>query len=647
MSKYFFFLFFSFFSLCSNTALSQTHKIEELKKIFYNSKTQSQKLLAVLALCDQSHSLNIDTLKQYAFLAKQMAIDLHQKNEEILADTYIGNWLGRKALYDSAIKICNQDLKNINYKNAGEIYSKVQKQKCLIVIRTNNHKEALDELYHFLQESEQNEDTASQLFCKCAIATVYRNMGQTELTMQWLYKANQTVATDEWEEIKNDNGLFFLLGMMYNWKQNEDADPKTALDDSSTSLKYLDRAINDSRKFENLFILARALNVKASEIGNPEHVKLEGEYVTEAEHIYELLHDTISILNSISPMCFYYIDEGHPEKGIKACEDGIAMVKRGNQFPVVDIYEALSQCYKASGDYKKYSETLTTIIFLKDSIYKINSERDLAELNAKYEDQKKENTIIQQKLDISAKRNSMYVISILLGLLSLGIFFLYRYYTKKQKEQKQNELLAIASAEEAERKRISADLHDNIGAYAAAASSTISTIQPKDEQSGNTLIVLKENVQEMITQLNDSIWALNRQSILLTGISDRFKLFVQKLENAYPQINIIINEEIEEDRLLSPFQALHLFRILQEALNNALRHSQCKNVNIHFQSDKSSLMIEVADDGIGLTVKNQNGNGLKNLKTRANESGWEAKWITNAEGGTTVVISNLSNGKME
>ena len=151
----------------------------------------------------------------------------------------------------------------------------------------------------------------------------------------------------------------------------------------------------------------------------------------------------------------------------------------------------------------------------------------------------------------------------------------------------------------------------------------------------------------MITQLNDSIWALNKKAIRLTAISDRFKLFVQKLEPAYPQISILITEEMEEDRLLSPFQALHLFRILQEALNNALRHSHCKNVNIHFQSDKNLLRIMIADDGVGMTVKNRNGNGLNNLKTRAMESGWEAKWVTNVDGGTTVVISNLSDGKTE
>jgi signal transduction histidine kinase len=143
----------------------------------------------------------------------------------------------------------------------------------------------------------------------------------------------------------------------------------------------------------------------------------------------------------------------------------------------------------------------------------------------------------------------------------------------------------------------------------------------------------------MITQLNDSIWALNKKSVRLTGISDRFKVFVQKLEHAYPDINILFNEEIEQDRLLSPFQALHLFRIMQEALNNALRHSKCRTVNIHLLSNEKLLEVSIADDGIGMHNVNLNGNGINNLKARAKESGWNAQWLNNPKAGTSVIIS--------
>ena len=639
VNKSLFFVFICILHLCMISASSQTNKIDILKTSLNRETDPSQKSDAALALCEQSHSLNADTLYHYATLAKQIAISLHDKKKEILADTYIEIWLGRKNLFDSALLLCNRDLKNISYANTSDVYAKVLMQKIYMLMKSNRHKEAIDEAYHFLQEAESQDDTVSQVYCKYVIGNVYRNMDQTDIALQWFYKADHTATGDAWEEKKNEFGLYFLIGMMYNWKVDADTKQQDLLSDSLMSIYYLDRAISDSRRFENLGILARALNVKAGAIGNREHLSLEGEYVKEAKHIYEQLHDTLSMLNSISPMCFYYIYEGHPEKGIKACKEGLEMIRRGNNYPTFDLYEALSQCYKAAGNYAQYANVLDTIIRLKDITYKKNSERDLAELNAKYEDQKKENTIIQQKLDIAAKKNSLYLALLLSGLLFVGILFLYRYYYRKQKEQKQNEIIAIATAEEAERRRISADLHDNIGAYAAAAASTIATIHPSDEQSRETLLLLKHNVQDMIIQLNDSIWALNKKSVRLTGISDRFKLFIQKLEHAYPDISISLDEEIDSDGLLSPFQALHLFRIMQEALNNALRHSKCTTVNITILSNEKLLQVSIVDDGIGMHNINLNGNGINNLKARAKESGWNAEWLNNPESGTSVIIS--------
>jgi len=639
VNKYLFIVFFYILHSCMTKVFSQTNKIDILKTSLSHASVRAQQLDAALTLCGQAHSMNADTLYHYANMARQIAIAMNEKEKKILAESYVGVWLARKNLFDSALNLCNRDLRNISYTRERDAYANVLMQKTYLLMKSNRHKEALDETYHFLQQAETQNDTISQIFCKNIIGNVYRNMGQTDLALQWFYKADHTAGGDAWEEKKNEFGTYFLLGMMYNWKVDGDANQKDIVKDSLMSIYYLDRAIQDSRKFENLGILARALNVKAGAIGNREHLALEGGYVKEAKHIYEQLHDTLSILNSISPMCYYYIDEGHPEKGIKACEEGLEMIKRGNNYPTFDLYEALAQCYKAAGKYPQYANVLDTIIRLKDITYKKNSERDLAELNAKYEDEKKENTIIQQKLDIAAKKNSMYLALILSGFLLVSILFLYRYYYRKQKEQKQKEIIAVAAAEEAERRRISADLHDNIGAYAAAAASTIATIHPSDEQSKDILSLLKDNVQDMITQLNDSIWALNKKSVRLTGISDRFKLFIQKLEHAYPDITISLNEEIEQDRLLSPFQALHLFRIMQEALNNALRHSKCRTVNINLLSNGKLMQVSIVDDGIGMHNVNLNGNGINNLRARAKESGWNAEWLNNPEAGTSVILS--------
>ena len=629
--------------LSIHTVFAQTNRIEILKNTFYKARNNTQKLDASLALCDQSFSLNIDTLYRYAIISKELAWETGDKDNEILANVAYVNWLERKNLFDSALNVCNRELQHLSYSKNKNIYVKVEMQKCYMIMKTNRHKNALEESYNFLVEAEKHSDTLCQIYAETIIGTVYRNMEQTETALQWFQKADNTSSNQSWEKIKNEFGVYFLTGMMYNWKQSVDTIRKDVVTDSLKSIYFLDRAIRDSRRYENLAMLARALNVKAGAIGNPTTAQEEGKYVKEAKGFYDLLHDTLSMLNCISPLCFYYIDAGQPEKGIEACKNGIAIVQRGNAYSILDLYEVLGQCYKAAHQYENYASTLNTIISLKDILYKKNSERDLAELDAKYEDQKKENIIISQKLDIASKKNTMYVISMISGLLLVSLFWIYFYYHRKQKEQKLKEIIAIAAAEEAERKRISADLHDNIGVYAAAASSSLLTIQPKDEKSNNTLIQLKENIQGMIAQLNDSIWALNKKSLSLTSISDRFKLFVQKLEYAYPEITISVEEQIEEDRSLSSFQALHLFRMMQEALNNSLRHSECHILTIEILSTKTIMQIQIIDDGKGMNAINLNGNGINNLKLRAIESGWKVVWENTKEYGTKVIISSLVN----
>ena len=205
-------------------------------------------------------------------------------------------------------------------------------------------------------------------------------------------------------------------------------------------------------------------------------------------------------------------------------------------------------------------------------------------------------------------------------------------------EQKSNE--AVTSAREAERKRISADLHDNIGAYAAAAASSLSYIHAGDDQSIHRLGLLKNNIHDMISQLNDSIWALNKKEVPLTNVCDRFKLFVQKLEPSYPQISVQVEEVIQLDYMLSPYRSLHLFRIMQEAFNNALRHSFCSRILVTLQSTGKRICITIQDNGVGLADIKKNGNGIVNLKMRAAELGWQVAWNTPMEGGTRVEINS-------
>jgi signal transduction histidine kinase len=622
-----------------NNSFCQTGRVSFFRKQFYGASSLKDKLGASLAICAESHSISPDSLHYYSCFAKTASEKLTDLPAQVLANVFTEVFLSRKNLFDSALALCHADLKRLSYQSNADGYSKTKMQECYALMKSNRNKEALDRSYRFLAEAGKQGDTASQVFTLCIIGTVYRNMQQTEPALAWFDKANELATDTVYEKMRNEFGLYFDLGLMYNWEMDLHSGTKQAVADSLTSLAYLDRCIRDSRRFENLGMLARALNIKAATIGNRQHLAEEGALIGESENIYAQLHDTVSMLNAIAPRVFYYIDAGETAKAIAICKKGIALSASGKGFPVLDLYETLEQSYQAAGDLENYAATLRTMIRIKDSLYRINSERDLAELNARYDDQQKQNIIISQKLDIASKRNTMLVVSSVAIILFIAILFLYVYFDRRQKTQKLLQTLAIAAAEEAERKRISADLHDNIGAYAAAAASTIATIRPKEETAPAKLNLLRDHVQDMITQLNDSIWALNKKEVMLTAISDRFKLFVQKLASTYPAMEISVEEEIASDPMLSPFHALHLYRIMQEGLNNALRHSQGTRILVRIGSSASAMQITIVDNGKGMVSANAGGNGLKNLRARADESGWSVSWINNPEKGVTMTVS--------
>ena len=105
----------------------------------------------------------------------------------------------------------------------------------------------------------------------------------------------------------------------------------------------------------------------------------------------------------------------------------------------------------------------------------------------------------------------------------------------------------------------------------------------------------------------------------------------------YPQVQITFKEKLENDIILSPAEALNVFRIMQEALQNALKHAAPTQIDIFISSDRS-IQFNLKDNGNGFDVNTvSNGNGLLNINHRANESGYKLE-IRSNELGTEISL---------
>ncbi|HQV61682.1 MAG TPA: ATP-binding protein, partial [Chitinophagaceae bacterium] len=319
-------------------------------------------------------------------------------------------------------------------------------------------------------------------------------------------------------------------------------------------------------------------------------------------------------------------------------------------------FQALSKYYKQAGMYPEYQETLEQIIAAKDSFYVANSAQAIADAEAKYEVQKKENTILQQKYGLQRKNFFIYGAFGLLALALITVYFIFRDYRRRQRlkmtlalaEEKRITINAVKAAEEKERVRIAADLHDNLGSYAASLSSNLGYIQPLDKESAmsNAFRELNNNSNAIISELNDTIWVLKKEALSLTAISDRIKVFISRIQKSYPDLHIEVEEQVKTDHQLPSSQAFHLYRVLQEAINNALKHSKGKNIKVKITGD-NNWNVSVADDGTGIDLSNESagggGNGLNNMKERCKEAGWDISWEKIDSGGTTVRILPTTN----
>lgn len=248
-------------------------------------------------------------------------------------------------------------------------------------------------------------------------------------------------------------------------------------------------------------------------------------------------------------------------------------------------------------------------------------------------------------------------------LLCAGILiptlFLFFYNERKRKEQaleslrqeKETEVRkAVHEACEQERRRIAADLHDQLGSYAAAISINASGIAKlaKTEAEKTAVSELNKNANAIVAQLNDTIWVLTRESLSFTAISDRLKVYVLHLQKSYRNFDCNFGEQIDTDHLFAPAPGFHLLKILQEGITNAFKHSKGSHVTIRFNSSATNWEIIIDDDGVGMLSEGEaagGGNGVANMKKRAEEARMEIAWTTKADGGTRLTVKGKCSGR--
>tara|TARA_R110001583_G_scaffold194239_1_gene364713 strand:- start:16 stop:807 length:792 start_codon:yes stop_codon:yes gene_type:complete len=242
---------------------------------------------------------------------------------------------------------------------------------------------------------------------------------------------------------------------------------------------------------------------------------------------------------------------------------------------------------------------------------------------------------------------------LLLLLMSVGLFFFFFISRKKiiEKElekktaeiEHQKELIhATILTQENERKRIAQDLHDDI-------SSKLNVIHLNSNLLLDGGLTAKEYLE--VNQSNIDITNRTLQSArkiahdLLPPILDKFGL-QSAIEELVDDFNtsrkVVVTYQLKyPENYLNKDQELHLFRILQELINNSIRHGKAKNINLVLENKNSKLDLNYSDDGIGFDLKQaqiKKGLGLKNIESRVELLNGTLKISNKEKSGATFII---------
>lgn len=228
-------------------------------------------------------------------------------------------------------------------------------------------------------------------------------------------------------------------------------------------------------------------------------------------------------------------------------------------------------------------------------------------------------------------------------LVVLILFLIFRSVFLRQKARARA-ALELQERLEQERLRISRDLHDHVGAQLSFLLSGVEWLQKHhheiNEADWNQRLESLETAGKSAMQtLREAIWAISRKEITLEELSDRFKQYAIRVSELSDRIQLRFAENFSVQPILNPVLALHLFRLCQEALHNAFKHSEGTEVGVHFYSDEHSWFVEISDNGKGFQRDNNEKKGhygLENMAQRAKEAGLTLQIQSEMDKGTRV-----------
>ncbi len=322
----------------------------------------------------------------------------------------------------------------------------------------------------------------------------------------------------------------------------------------------------------------------------------------------------------------------------------------GNFNQWLDLQKDIANTYEEMGDFKNAYAYQQTYYNVNDSLFSENSAKQINELNVQLQTAEKEKQISEQQLLLAKKNNRLWLLGIGLAAAALAILLLFFLYAQRKKtheqtlltlkrEQDLSLLKALMTGEEKERNRLARELHDGLGGILAAAQMQVSQLevpQQTDKEKAAGLI------QQAASETRRIAHNLLPETLLRYGLNEALKEYCRSIsESKLMQLDY---ESVGMEERLAQTTELSIYRIIQELINNSIKHAGATETFIQLHRHNHMLTITVEDNGKGFSPKETgNGIGLSNIQSRVSFLNGKMDIRSEQQKGTSVYIEILLN----
>lgn len=375
-------------------------------------------------------------------------------------------------------------------------------------------------------------------------------------------------------------------------------------------------------------------------------IRIESEDIEGQAILYNNLGSVYVATEKYDSAIFYFNESLRFSKEISYLE-----TTRDNYLGLTDAYEKSNQLKKAFISHQLYAAT-------KDSMLNEATQEQIAELKTQYETTKKEKEIAKQKVKITEqqqqtqqRKNMQFGLMILVVFIVVVSAFIYKNQKQKQlqllEENKLKDEIAqvkIQNELHEERLRISRDLHENIGSQLTYIISSVDNMShifdAVDEKIKGKMVDVSNFTSATITQLRDTIWALNKDEISFEDLKVRLYNYIKNAQLAQEQTKFDFYADLDSDIQLNSIQGVSIYRIVQEAINNSMKYAAATKVLLNISETTEHIMLKIVDDGVGFNMAEiQLGNGLENMKNRAQAINALFDIISEPTKGTEIILT--------